>query len=204
MDIKLSELSAGQVYATMTQALIPRPIAWVLSENEDAGFNLAPFSYFTAVSSNPPLIMLSLGKKPDGSPKDTCANIQARKDFVVHIAHRDMLLPLNDGSATHPAGFSEVDALGLQLAPLEGSRLPRLADCRLAMACELYRIEEIGEVPQALIFGRVNSIYVDDAVAEADEKGRCRIHADRLDPLARLGAGEYQGFGEVMPLGRPK
>jgi flavin reductase (DIM6/NTAB) family NADH-FMN oxidoreductase RutF len=204
MDIKLSELSANQVYATMTQALIPRPIAWVLSENEDGGFNLAPFSYFTAVSSKPPLIMLSVGKKPDGSPKDTCANIEARGDFVVHIAHRDMLMPVNDSSATHPAGFSEVDALGLQLTPMEGSRLPRLADCRLAMACELYRIQEIGEVPQALIFGRVNSIYVDDAVGERDEKGRYRIHAGRLDPLARLGAGEYHGFGEIIPLGRPR
>jgi len=204
MDIKLSELSAGQIYATMTQALIPRPIAWVLSENKDAGFNLAPFSYFTAVSSKPPLIMLSVGKKPDGSPKDTCANIQARKEFVVHIAHREMMVPVNDSSASHPAGFSEVDALGLELTGLEGSRLPRLAECRLAMACELYQIQEIGDVPQALIFGLVNSIYVDDAIAAKDEKGRYKIHADRLDPLARLGAGEYQAFGQVMPLGRPK
>ncbi len=204
MDIKLSELSAGQIYATMTQALVPRPIAWVLSENDNATYNLAPFSYFTAVSSKPPLIMLSLGKKPDGSPKDTCANIQARREFVVHIPHLEMMSQVNDSSATHPAGFSEVDALGLELVDLEGSRLPRLAECRLAMACELYQIQELGEVPQALIFGRVNSIYVDDAIAGQDAKGRYKIHADRLDPLARLGAGEYQGSGQVIPLGRPK
>ena len=174
------------------------------SENEDAGYNLAPFSYFTAVSSKPPLIMVSVGKKPDGSPKDTSVNIEARRDFVVHIASREMMVQVNDSSASHPAGFSEVEYLGLDLAELEGSRPPRLALCRLAMASDLYEIQEIGEVPQALIFGKVKSIYVDDASGEKDAKGRYKIHADRLDPLARLGTGEYQGFGEVIPLGRPK
>ncbi|MET0093908.1 MAG: flavin reductase, partial [Sedimenticola sp.] len=77
MNIDLSEMPPGQVYFTMTQALIPRPIAWVLSENADGGHNLAPFSYFSAVSSEPPLVMLSIGRRPDGTPKDTAANIAA-------------------------------------------------------------------------------------------------------------------------------
>jgi flavin reductase (DIM6/NTAB) family NADH-FMN oxidoreductase RutF len=203
MDIDLNELSPGQIYATMTQALIPRPIAWVLSENENGSYNLAPFSYFTGISSRPPLLMLSIGKKPDGAPKDTLANIEARSDFVVHIAHREQMESLNDSSAVYPAGVSEVDELGLDLVELKGSRLPRVADCRLAMACELDNIVEMGEVPQALIFGRIKSIYVDDAVGETDAKGRYKINADKLDPLGRLGAGEYTGFGEVMPLASP-
>lgn len=203
MDIDLNELTPGQIYATMTQALIPRPIAWVLSENENGNYNLAPFSYFTGVSSRPPLLMLSIGKKPDSTPKDTLANIEARKDFVVHIAHSEQIAPLNQSSAVYPTGVSEVDELGLELAELKGSRLPRLAECRLAMACQLHEIHQMGEVPQALIFGRINSIYVDDAVGELDAKGRFKINADKLDPLSRLGVGEYSGFGEVMPLGSP-
>ncbi len=203
MDIDLNELSPGQIYAIMTQALIPRPIAWVLSENADASYNLAPFSYFTGISSRPPLLMLSIGKKPDGTPKDTLANIEARTDFVVHIAHREQMVPLNESSAVYSAGVSEVDELGLELVELKGSRLPRLAGCRLAMVCQLYQIIEMGEVPQALIFGRINSIYVDDAVGGVDAGGRYKIDADKLDPLARLGVGEYSGFGEVMPLGSP-
>lgn len=71
MDINLDDLSSTEVYYTMTETLVPRPIAWVLSENLSGSYNLAPFSYFTAVCSNPPLIMISVGKKPDGSPKDT-------------------------------------------------------------------------------------------------------------------------------------
>lgn len=204
MHIDLSSMSAKQVYFTMTQALVPRPIAWVLSENANSSFNLAPFSFFTAVCSNPPLVMLSIGKKPDGSPKDTRANIEARQEFVVHIPHQEKMQAVNDSSETLPAGVSEVDQLGLELCEFDGFRLPRLADSRLAMACELYEIQEIGAAPQTLIFGRVKQIYVDDTVVEADAKGRVKIHADRLDPLARLGAGEYQGSGEVIRLSRPK
>lgn len=204
MDIDLNELSPGQIYATMTQALIPRPIAWVLSENDSGSYNLAPFSYFTGISSRPPLLMLSIGKKQDGTPKDTLANIEARRDFVVHIAHGEQMGPLNQSSAVYAAGVSEVDELGLELAELKGSSLPRIADSRLAMACELHEIIPMGEVPQALIFGRINSIYVDDSVVEMDAKGRNKINAEKLDPLGRLGVGEYSGFGEVLHLSSPK
>ena len=85
MYLDLSQLSASQVYFTMTQTLIPRPIAWVLSDNGNDSLNLAPFSYFNAVSSDPPLIMLSVGFKPDGTHKDTAINIEQRKDFIVHL-----------------------------------------------------------------------------------------------------------------------
>ena len=68
MILDLSQLKPAQVYFHMIQTLIPRPIAWVLSEIEQGKYNLAPFSYFNAVCSDPPLIMLSVGKKPDGAP----------------------------------------------------------------------------------------------------------------------------------------
>ena len=74
MYLNLSDLSASQVYHTLTQTLIPRPVAWVLSDSGNDGLNLAPFSYFNAVCSDPPLVMISVGKKPDGNQKDTCSN----------------------------------------------------------------------------------------------------------------------------------
>jgi flavin reductase (DIM6/NTAB) family NADH-FMN oxidoreductase RutF len=203
MLIDLEKLSPTQVYFTMIQTLIPRPIAWVLSENADGGLNLAPFSYFTAVSSDPPLIMISTGRKPDGGPKDTRVNVEQRSDFVVMIPHRALLEPMNASSMTLPAGESEVAKLGLQTTPFEGSRLSRLADCRVAYACRRFEILEMGNAPQALVFGRVGAIYVDDALVDTDAKGRTKIHADRLDPVCRLGAGEYALLGEVRRLPRP-
>jgi len=183
--------------------VIPRPVAWVLSENAGGDYNLAPFSYFNAICSDPPLIMISVGKKPDGSPKDTRANIAERRDFVVHLAHEELLEPLNRSSATLPAGESEVDLLGLALTPLSGSRLPRLSDARIALACELYRLQEIGPLPQALILGRVKQIYVDDGVCSRDADGRLEVHAEKVAPVARLGGTEYALFGKIRRLPRP-
>lgn len=203
MDIDLQCLTPSEVYYQMIQALVPRPIAWVLSENASGSFNLAPFSYFTAVSSDPPLIMFSVGQRPGGGHKDTRINIEQRRDFVVHIAHRALLDPLNASSASLPPERSEQEELGLALSDFPGSRVPRLRDARIAMACSRYRIEEVGNAPQSLVFGEVHRLFVDDGVAGCDAKGRPRIDASALDPLGRLGAGEYAGMGEVLRRRRP-
>ena len=119
MYVNLDALSPNQVYFSIIQTLIPRPIAWVLSENADGGFNLAPFSYFNAVCSDPPLVMLSIGRKPDGSPKDTRVNIEQRERFVIHIAHRELAKQVTESSATLDYGDSEVARLGLETVPFE-------------------------------------------------------------------------------------
>jgi flavin reductase (DIM6/NTAB) family NADH-FMN oxidoreductase RutF len=187
----------------MTQTLIPRPIAWVLSENADGGLNLAPFSYFNAVCSDPPLIMVSVGKKPDGSFKDTRVNIEQRGHFVVHIPRRDQVELVSASSATLDAGDSEVVRLGLETRPFQGFGLPRLADCAVAYACEAWEIHELGDLPQSLILGRVRRLYLDDRLAGRDEKGRLRVDAARLDPLGRLGPDQYLVGGEVIRVKRP-
>ncbi len=174
MNLDLTERDPARAYFTLIQTTIPRPVAWVLSENTNGTHNLAPFSYFNVVCSDPPLIMISVGKKPDGTFKDTRVNIEQRRD------------------------------LGLALAEFPGSRLPRLADCRVAYDCECYQIQKIGPAGQALILGRVRHVYIDDAICSIGPKGRLKVHADRLNPIGRLGGGEYVTFGEIRELVRPK
>jgi len=197
----MSDLSPIQTYATMTQTVIPRPVAWVLSQNESGSYNLAPFSYFNALSSDPPMIMLSIGREPDGSIKDTHINIEARKHFIVHIAHREMAEPMTLSSASMAPEVSEVDELGLKLADMPGSELPRLADCRIAYACEFSEIKMIKT--QAIVFAELKHLYLDDAVVGSDAKGRLAVKADAADPLGRLGGGEYFGAGEIIFVKRP-
>jgi flavin reductase (DIM6/NTAB) family NADH-FMN oxidoreductase RutF len=204
MYVELEGLSRNQIYMTMTQSIIPRPVAWVLSDNGNGGYNLAPYSYFNAVCSEPPLIFISAGKKPDGSHKDTRVNIEERRHFVVHIAHREMAEPMTETSRTLPHGESELDRIHLELTGFEGFSLPRLTDCRVALACELYEIQEIGPAQQSLVFGKVRSIYIDDAATGTDEKGRLKVHADKIDPIGRLGASEYVTFGDILSIPRPK
>ena len=203
MHIDLDTLSPAQAYFHMTQTLVPRPIAWVLSDNGDGSHNLAPFSYFNAVCSDPPLLMLSIGNRPDGTPKDTRLNIEQRRHFVVHIAHTQQLPALNESAASLPRGESEVSRQGLELCAFDDFPLPRLADCRIAYACECEEVREIGNQRQGLIFGRIRTIYVDDSIIHQTEQGRLKIDNAQLDPLARLGASEYLVRGKVVSLTRP-
>jgi flavin reductase (DIM6/NTAB) family NADH-FMN oxidoreductase RutF len=204
MYIDFGTVTPQQAYFTMTQTIIPRPIAWIVSENTNGSINLAPFSYFNAVSSNPPLVMISAGIKPGGVAKDTLNNIRQRKDFVLHIVSLEQLDAMNQSSANLPSGESEVEMLGLETVALEGSRLPRLADAKVAFACRLYDIHYIGSDPQALILGQVEGLYVDDSVVGKDDKGRTKILAERINPVGRLGANEYVTFGERLSRDRPK
>ena len=204
MYIDFGTVTPQQAYFTMTQTIIPRPIAWIVSENTNGSINLAPFSYFNAVSSNPPLVMISASIKPGGVAKDTLNNIRQRKDFVLHIVSLEQLDAMNQSSANLPSGESEVEMLGLETVAFEGSRLPRLVDAKVAFACRLYDIHYIGSDPQALILGQVEGLYVDDSVVGKDDKGRTKILAERINPIGRLGANEYVTFGERLSRDRPK
>lgn len=205
MIVDLSTLSPNQVYHTFTQTLIPRPVAWVLSDNGNGSYNLAPFSYFTGVSSAPPILMLSVGKKPDGTIKDTWRNIEERNHFIVHIAHRGLAPQVSESAATLPHGESELQRLQLEtVAFADGiSELPRLKDCRVAFVCEKERILEIGDVPQGLIFGLVKHIYIDDSAATLKD-GRLTVDPAAIDPVSRLGGTNFGLFGDVISVPRPK
>ena len=201
MHIDMSTLKPIQAYALMTQTVIPRPVAWILTQNSDDSYNLAPFSYFNGLASDPPMIMISIGLAPDGSLKDTRVNIDARKEFIVHIAHREMATAMTRSSATMPPNESEVDMLNLPLAEMPGSNLPRLADCRIAYACEYDSVHMIKD--QAIVFATLKHLYAADSVVGKDAKGRMTVNAVDVDPLGRLGGGEYFGAGELIYVERP-
>lgn len=204
MIIDLASLSPAQVYFSLIQTVIPRPIAWVLSRYPDGQYNLAPFSYFNAVCSDPPLVMISIGRKPDGNFKDTKMNVEAHAEFVVHLVDEDSLDAMNESSATLPYGESELAATGLATTDFEGFAMPRIASARVAFACTRYQVIQLGGTPQNLVLGQVHRIFVDDAVVGEDAKGRTKIHADRIRPVGRLGASEYVTFGEILRKARPQ
>lgn len=205
MLIDLKELSPNQIYYQIIQTLIPRPIAWILTDNGNRTYNLAPFSYFNGISSNPPLIFVSIGIKPDGSKKDTWININERNHFIVHIPSVELVKEVNQSSATLPHGESELNQLNLELEYFDPSitPLPRIKKTKIAFVCEKFQIIEIGETPQGLILGYVKYIFVDDSCIEKDAKGRIIVNPKKVDPLARLGASTFATLGELIELQRP-
>ncbi|MDP7592171.1 MAG: flavin reductase family protein [Litorilituus sp.] len=204
MNLTFSDFSATQRYHLMTQTIIPRPIAWALTDSGNDCFNLAPFSYFTPVSSEPPILMLSVGKKPNGDDKDTLVNINTNKKVVIHIACEHDAQLVTHTAATLKHGESELSANDLTTTEFSNFSLPRLSQCDIAYGCELYEVKSLGEVPQSLIFVEVKQVYINDNVADVDDKQRIKVHAERVKPLARLGGGEYTTITKPFTMARPK
>lgn len=204
MLLDFTGMTPNECYGAMVQTIVPRPIAWVLSDNGDGSFNVAPYSFFTGICSDPPLLMISAGKKDADTEKDTRLNIRERQNFVVHIPSARHIDQVNSSSATLEHGESEVDLAQLELTDIDGFDLPRIASCDVAMACTLYRLDEIGCVPQAVIYGEIQSMVVNDDLIVPNAKGRFEIDSAKLDPLSRLGGSFYSSLGEKLSAQRPK
>lgn len=198
MIIDFKDLKASQIYQTMIQTIIPRPIAWTVSENKNGSHNLAPFSYFNAIGSNPPMVSLSIGKRKDGTDKDTKRNIEERTYFTVHIPSVESAQLVTDSAKGFEPNISEIDELKLELIE-EGTKSPRLKGCKVAYFCKLERIIELGNAPQSLIIGLVESIYVADECIQ-EEQGKFKIDASAINPLGRLGGSDYCTFGEPFTI----
>ena len=201
MHVDMSLLSAVEAYATMTQTIVPRPVAWILTENDTGDYNLAPYSYFNAISSAPPMVMFSSGMKPDGSLKDTRYNLEQRGECVIHIAHREMATNMTASAATLPRNESEIQQLAMATTPMAGSSLPRLADSRVAYSATLKDTKSIGL--QWLGFLELTHLYLSEEVVGEDAKKRLKVLGDKLDPIGRLGGGEYLLAGEIINIDRP-
>ena len=201
MNIDLT--TSKDVYHLLTQTIIPRPIAWVLTENSGDSLNLAPFSYFNAVSSDPPLFMLSMGKKPDGRQKDSAKNLQVGSSCVVHIAHTQQSEQVTNTAANLEYGESEIDANQIELTDHEDWPLPRVSDCPIAYLCEVHSTMNVGNAQQEIIFLEAKSLYVTDRAVN-EISNRIVINAEEVNPLARLGAAQYSSLGDVFSKARPK
>lgn len=203
MDLDLSSLSKGEIHRLLTQCILPRPVAWVLSDNGNGTYNLAPFSYFSGLSSAPPLLLISVGRKPGGARKDTWVNVVERDDFVVHIPPRELAEAVTQTSATLPHGESELDLTGLATVPMEGSRLPRVVGPKIALACRKYQVIEVGDGPQGLILGEIRRLHLDDDVARREGESLL-IDPLKVNPVARLGGNDYGFLGDILTVPRPK
>ncbi len=193
----MSDLSVKQRYFLMTACVVPRPIAFVTSLDATGEIlNAAPFSYFNAVCSEPPLIVLGLGARPGAHGmvlKDTTRNIVETGEFVVNVCTASMAEIVNRAGEEMPPDESEVEALGLETIPSEAVRPPRLAASPVHLECRLFESVQLGRFRSTLVLGEVLKMHVNDAVMEND-----RVDPEKLAPLARLGAGYYAELGRIF------
>ncbi len=196
-------LGIGGTYRLMTDVIVPRPIAWVSTVSASGAGNLAPFSYFNAVATEPAALMISITPQRDGSDKDTLRNILETHQFVVNLATAPLIQAVHQTSAEYPYGVDEMEKVGLTPIPSVRVRPARVGESPVQMECELLQTVEVGPrgAPgsTALVLGKILLVHVRETLFEGH-----RIRPDLLEPLARLGGPDYATLGQILPLERAK
>jgi flavin reductase (DIM6/NTAB) family NADH-FMN oxidoreductase RutF len=180
MQIDPSQNAVADNYKLLTNLVVPRPIAWVTTENANGLVNLAPFSFFNAVGADPLYIIISVGQNDAGQPKDTAKNILANGEFVVNLVTENLFNAMNISAADFPADESELAAVQLQAAPSTRIKVPRVALAQASLECKLFSTQQLGK--NLLIIGEVVMFHV------ADELLGPRFHINNFAPLGRLGS----------------
>ena len=180
-------------YKLITGIVVPRPVAWVTSLGPDGRVNAAPFSSFTFVGNDPPMVAINIGRRGT-ELKDTARNVLARREFVVNIADQALLPQLHGSAVEHPPEVSETELLGLATEPCVRMATPRIASAPISMECVVHHVLELGRTSRShLVIGEVRLVHVRDALC-VDGK----IDTKRLDPVCRLGGPLYATLGEIV------
>ncbi len=197
---EVETLGNPAAYRLLTSALIPRPIAWVSTLSGGGVPNLAPYSFFNAVASDPLTVMFSPDARDDGSPKDSLRNAQETGEFVVNLADEALAEALNHTSGAWAHGTDEFAQAGLEKAPSSLVAPPRVAAAPVALECRVSQIVSVAGSGSTMVLGHVLALQVRQDLLGEDGL----VVAERYLPIARLGRTEYSTLGRVFSLTRPK
>ena len=203
MELDPQTIPYQSMYKIMIGSIVPRPIGWISTVSETGVFNLAPFSFFNAVCSNPPTVLFCVtARAQDASQKDTLRNVLATGEFVVNMVSYPLAAQMNLTSAELPADQSEFDFANLTAIPSLTVKAPRVAESLIHYECELDRTVPINaDAPggATVVFGRVRHIHIDDSVLIGTDK----IDALKLQPVGRMAGAGYAKIETLFDLPRP-
>jgi flavin reductase (DIM6/NTAB) family NADH-FMN oxidoreductase RutF len=188
-----TDIPGNGVYHLLNAAIAPRPIAWVATLAADGTPNIAPHSYTTVLSPNPPIVgFVSVGRK------DTLRNVRATGEFVYHIADDALAERLNITAADFPPDVSEFDWAGLTPVPSDLVRTPRVAEAPIAFEVTAAEVQQVRATNNYLISGEIVRIHLAERILSAD-----RIDPAKLRPLGRLAGSQFSHLGELFKMERP-
>ncbi len=184
MEMSPENLEWREAYKLLVGSILPRPIAFVSSIDQDGISNAAPFSFFTAICADPMLICFSpMRRGTDGSKKDTLVNIESTGQFVINIVSESFAEKMNDCAIDFASNIDEISFVGLTKEPGAKVNVPRIKESLVHLECELHQVLHFGETPGAgsLVIGRVVHVHVQDQLF-----GNGRIDTAGLKPIGRM------------------
>jgi flavin reductase (DIM6/NTAB) family NADH-FMN oxidoreductase RutF len=198
MKIDPAQLNNQEKYKLLIGTILPRPIAFVSTIGKD-GNNLAPFSFYTCVSTNPPMIGFTVMPGPYG-PKDTIRHIRETGEFVVNVVSQSIVEQVNITATDSPPGVNEFEVAKLTEEPSMLVRAPRVKEAKVHFECRMHSIVELGKGPDNFIIGEVVMFHVNDDVLME----RYRINLEKLDPVGRMAGNFYTRCQDLIKIDRHK
>jgi len=195
--VNLDWVDSHKLFAS---AVVPRPIAFVSTIGEDGVYNVAPFSFFTALTTKPALIGFCNTWTREGRKKDTLRNIEFTKEFVINIIDETLAEPMNQASYPYPSDVDEFKEAGLTPVKADLVKAPMVAESPVSMECRLVQVLELGEAPRKTSFtiGEVLRVHVKDGLYVNKE-----IRISKLRAIGRLGEDLYCRTTDTFELKRP-
>lgn len=200
MQFDFATISPKERYKLLVSTVVPRPIAWIVSQNIEGKLNAAPFSFFNAFAGDPPVVGIGIGSHQPGRAKDTRRNIRETKQFVVNLVSEEIAEAMNITAIEFEPGINELVQAGLTTTPSLHVKPPRIAESPVSMECELMQIVELG-TESGLVLGRVLAMHVrDEAVLDAEKH---YIDTPSLKLIGRMhGAGWYARTSDLFQMDR--
>ena len=197
VQIDPQTLESAAVYKLLISSVVPRPIAWVSSLDPAGVANLAPFSYFMAITAEPPTIAFSCSPR-ESAKKDTLRNVEAAGEFVVNVVDDDRAEQMNLTSGDYPPEVDEFTVTKLTSAPSVKVKAPRVVEAPINMECTVVRILPVGK--SHLVIGEIVQWHVRDDIYDV-ATGRLDMH--RLRPVGRLTGNLYSHIHQIFEMKRP-
>lgn len=199
--LRTDDLSALERYQLLTSLVVPRPIGWLSTRSADGRDNLAPFSFFAALSATPMLLGVSIGSRR-GVPKDSLVNIRDTGAFCVNVVTEPQIEAMNATSADVGPEIDEFELAGLPVARASSVEAPYVASCPAVFECRLFREVQLGDSPTTLVIGEALALRIDGALEFRN--GTRFVEPRSLRPVGRLLGSAYAGLGELVELPRPR
>jgi len=196
----VDDLDTADRYKLTTGLIVPRPIGWIGSRSTDGVPNLAPYSFFNAMATNPPVLVFSTGVF-DGVIKDSLQNIRDTGVFTASLVDHDLAVAMNDSSATLAPDVDEFEKTGLTAATFGQVDAPGVEEAKAVIECEAVHEVEFGDkdgLHHVITFGEVLAFHIDSQVLDGT-----RIDPVRLDALGRLAGMDYATTRDQFRLDRP-
>ncbi|MBS7529170.1 flavin reductase family protein [Hazenella sp. IB182353] len=202
MQIDPTNQTQKENYKLLIGSVLPRPIAFVTSLRPGGIVNAAPFSFFSVVATEPPMLSITCARKPEGVKKDTLYNIEKQQDFVVHVVTEAQVEKINATAIDFPPDISEAESVGYDLLPSERIGTPRIKQSPIQMECKLHQILPLGGDEASpncdLIIGEVVMFHIDPALYRDG-----KINTEALQPVGRLAGLNYTTIGKTFTMPRP-